>query len=182
MDLRLLMQVGRDIATHGVREPRYWFLDEITAVKDWPPEIKWLRDNTGFGDDCVVLTGSSAHDLTQATKELAGRRGSTTSSDRILLPMSFRAFCAAIGLVDPPQQPVIKASEFLGKHAERAVYELQPWLYDLVNAWELFLTVGGFPQAVNDHLIHGAVQEGLSNSLWNIVYGDAIKTAGFSAN
>lgn len=48
---------------------RYWFLDEITSVPAWPEAIKWLRDNTAFGDDCVVLTGSSARDLADAQKQ-----------------------------------------------------------------------------------------------------------------
>ena len=58
-ELRQLERVGRDQATAGVTGPRYWFLDEITAVPEWPSAMKWLRDNTELGSDCVVLTGSS---------------------------------------------------------------------------------------------------------------------------
>ena len=56
---------------------RYWFIDEITGIADgWPERVKWLRDNDSrFRTDTVVLTGSSAADLTGATKALAGRRG-----------------------------------------------------------------------------------------------------------
>ncbi|MCY3837511.1 MAG: hypothetical protein OXH09_02475, partial [Gammaproteobacteria bacterium] len=56
--------------------PRYWFFDEITGITDgWPERIKWLRDNDArFHTDTVVLTGSSASDLTAATRALAGRR------------------------------------------------------------------------------------------------------------
>ena len=46
-DLRQLVRVGRDQATRGVGDPRYWFLDEITAVDGWPQEIKWLRTTRG---------------------------------------------------------------------------------------------------------------------------------------
>ena len=100
-DLRRLVTAARDTLTRGVKEPRYWFLDEITSVPGWPEAIKWLRDNTHFGDDCVVLTGSSARDLADAQKQLAGRLGPATPSDRLLLPMSFRSFATAIGRLEP---------------------------------------------------------------------------------
>ena len=66
--------------------------DEITAAKsDWPQAIARLRDtNLAFKQDCVVLTGSSSRGLVEATKALAGRRGSAARSDRLLLPMGFR--------------------------------------------------------------------------------------------
>ena len=54
-ELRQVARVGRDQATAGIDGPRYWFLDEITAVQGWPSEIKWLRDNTAMRQDCVVL-------------------------------------------------------------------------------------------------------------------------------
>lgn len=91
-ELRQVARVGRDQATAGIDGPRYWFLDEITAVQGWPSEIKWLRDNTAMRQDCVVLTGSSSLDLDEARNELAGRRGGAGRSDRLLLPMSFRSF------------------------------------------------------------------------------------------
>ena len=73
---------------------RWWFIDEITSVSDgWPHRIKWLRDNDSrFGDDTVVLTGSSATDLGTAAGTLLGRRGDAASPDRVLLPMGFRTF------------------------------------------------------------------------------------------
>ena len=82
-DLQRLVAQGRDVLTRSVTEPRYWFLDEITSVPGWPAAIKWLRDNTDFGDDTVILTGSSASDLEEARKELADCRGPALDSDRI---------------------------------------------------------------------------------------------------
>lgn len=62
-DLQRLVSQARDVLTRSVEEPRFWFLDEITSVPEWPSAVKWLRDNTAFGDDTVVLTGSSARNL-----------------------------------------------------------------------------------------------------------------------
>ena len=122
-ELRQVERVGRNLATAGMRAPRYWFLDEITAVENWPSEIKWLRDNTEMKTDCVVLTGSSARDLDEARKELAGRRGAAESSDRLLLPMSFRTFCRQFRGGDLPPAPVIRAADFLGRGSQEAVAE-----------------------------------------------------------
>ena len=64
-DLERLVKMARTVATRSADEPRYWFLDEITAVSGkWWTTIKWLRDNdAGFRSDCVVLTGSSMRGL-----------------------------------------------------------------------------------------------------------------------
>jgi uncharacterized protein len=74
-DLQRLVSAGRGVLTRRLEGERYWFLDDITSVLGWPEAIKWLRDNTAFGGDCVVLTGSSARDLADAQKQLAGRLG-----------------------------------------------------------------------------------------------------------
>jgi uncharacterized protein len=180
-DLRALADRGRGIATRGVREPRFWFLDEITAVKgDWPNRIKWLRDNDPFGEDCVVLTGSSAHGLAEATKALAGRRGGASEPNLILLPMGFKDFCRVIG-VELPDTPSIRAKDFLRPEATAVVDELFPWSNQLIDAWEAYLQTGGFPQAVEDFIRHGEVESALVGSLWDVIHGEAIRSVQFSA-
>ncbi len=109
--------------------PRYWLLDEVTAVRGWSQTIKELRDqDTAFREACVVLTGSSARDLDQARKDLADRRGGVANSDRLLLPMGFRSFCRALGGLDelPPQ--VIRPKDCLTPQAEQAISALEPWM------------------------------------------------------
>ena len=102
--------LGRLASAAGQLTPvaaqRYWFIDEITGIADgWPERIKWLRDNSAaFRSDTVVLTGSSASDLSAATKALAGRRGTATTPDRFLLPMGFRAFATRTA---PSSQPTL---------------------------------------------------------------------------
>lgn len=180
-DLGRLVRVGRDVLTRGVDGPRYWFLDEITSVKGWPAAIKNLRDTTALAEDCVVLTGSAARDLDDARKELAGRRGPVRDSDRLLLPMSFRAFTRALGMADVPQLPAISARRFVERETEDAIHELIPWLDQLATAWELFVRVGGYPRAVTDQLNHGRVQPDFVNALWDVVSGDALRAADMPA-
>ena len=80
-DLARLVNAADQLTPAG---HRYWFIDEITSIRDgWPERVKWLRDNdAGFRTDTVVLSGSSAADLTAATKALAGRRGPGSVPDR----------------------------------------------------------------------------------------------------
>lgn len=129
-------------------ESRYWFLEEITAVKgDWPSRIKWLRDNDPLGEDCVVLTGSSMRGLDDAIRALAGRRGEVDSSDRVLLPMSFGDLCRALGIA-LPSTPRLRPMDFQRDVVDAVADQLHPWCNDLVDAWEIYLRVGGFPQGL----------------------------------
>ncbi len=176
-DLQRLVSAGREVLTRGVEGPRYWFLDEITSIPAWPEAVKWLRDNTAFGEDCVVLTGSSARDLSDAQKQLAGRLGSAGQPDRLLLPMGFRSFARAMGLGELPQSDPVSARDFMSGEVDGAVLELLPWLSQLMSIWELYLRVGGFPRAVSDQLTHGEVQEDFMRALWDVTAGEAVRGA-----
>jgi uncharacterized protein len=177
-DLRRLVTAARDTLTRGVKEPRYWFLDEITSVPGWPEAIKWLRDNTQLGDDCVVLTGSSARDLADAQKQLAGRLGPAEPSDRLLLPMSFRSFATAIGVSNLPEPEPVPPRDFIARSVDSALSELTPWLDELLSTWELYLRIGGFPRAISDYLAEGDVRAEFLKTLWDVVAGEAIRGAG----
>lgn len=177
-DLRRLVIAAREVLTRGVEGPRHWFLDEITSVPGWPEAIKWLRDNTALGDDCVVLTGSSARGLADAQKQLAGRLGDAARSDRLLLPMSFRSFAEAVGLHEPPQRAPVRARDFVSPAVDESLKALLPWLDSLLSTWELYLRVGGFPRAVGDQIAAGDVREDFLRALWDVTAGEAIRGAG----
>ncbi len=177
-DLQRLVNAGREVLTRGVEGARYWFLDEISSVPAWPEAIKWLRDNTAFGEDCVVLTGSSARDLADAQKHLAGRIGSAGHPDRLLLPMGFRRFARAMGLDGLPGPDPVRARDFMSSEIDAVCTELLPWLDTLLSTWELYLRVGGFPRAVTDQLAHGDVQEDFIRALWDVAAGEALRGAG----
>lgn len=179
-DLRRLQRVARKQLTRSVDAPRYWLLDEITAVRGWPEAVKWLRDNTGMADDCVVLTGSSARDLEEARKALAGRRGQTTDSDRLLMPMGFRSFCLSLG-TGLPELPTIEPRGFLSDDVDEAVDILLPWLDEVATLWEVYARIGGFPQAVSGYLARGDVDPAFAADLWDVIHGDALRRENFSA-
>lgn len=180
-DLSRLVPAARKVATGSETEPRYWFLDEITALSGkWWATIKWLRDNNaGFRDDCIVLTGSSMRGMDEGVKALAGRRGTAADSERLLLPMGFRAFFknASRARPLPDDDLYLDAWEAHAPKAAAALGQLVPWLEDLILSWEAFLQVGGFPRAVADFIHKSAVQPDFTNALWDVIAGDALRRA-----
>ena len=181
--------LGRLVNAAGQLTPaghRYWFIDEITGVKDgWPERVKWLRDNdAAFRADTVVLSGSSAADLTAATKALAGRRGLGGVPDRFLLPMGFRTFASlAEGAAQrgPPKDigPLAVAA-LTPRQIAHACQALAPWLDWLVSQWDAYLQVGGFPAALSAFLASRDAPEPLRRALLDIVHGDAFRKADWS--
>jgi predicted AAA+ superfamily ATPase len=178
-DLRRVFVVGRNL-TRVAQGPRYWMVDEVTAVKDWPAVIKDLRDDTELRDDCLVLSGSSAREFRKATKNLAGRWGGVHDSDRLLLPMSFRAFCRATGMDGVPELGPFQPSELMSRAARAAYDELEVWSDNLTQSWESYLLIGGFPRSVRDFLDHGDVQDDFINDVWDVIRGEAIRTTALS--
>ncbi|MGH9248485.1 MAG: ATP-binding protein, partial [Acidimicrobiales bacterium] len=55
--LRRALHLARDLTAPAADAPRYWLIDEVTAVAGWPAVIKAARDDTPFAFDTVVLTG-----------------------------------------------------------------------------------------------------------------------------
>lgn len=178
-DLRRLFVVAASLPRPN-STPRYWFLDEISAVTgDWPGIVKDVRDQTDARNDCVVLTGSSARGLQSATKALAGRRGEVTRPDRLLLPMTFRAYCSMSGRPFP-DAPRVDPADLKRPGTLVHLDELQFFANGLQLAWEQYLTVGGFPRAVSQSTREGDVSEGFVGALWDVVRGDAILQTGAS--
>lgn len=174
-DLRRLIAQGHSV-TRTLDGPRYWLIDEVTAVPGWSAVVKDMRDqHLGFREACVVLTGSSGRDLQQARKDLADRRGGVVDSERLLLPMSFRSFCGCVGGLESVPDAAVAPRDLLSLDSERAIFELEPWRSDLIDAWELFLAIGGFPRAVGEFVAGGAVSPGFVEGLWDVVIGDAIR-------
>ena len=66
--------------------PRYFFIDEITAVRDWHIAMKWLRDNTNARHHCSSATrrclvlGSCLSLRTTFSGQRGASRGRITST------------------------------------------------------------------------------------------------------
>lgn len=181
-DIRTLISGSTRTFLAGTTGTRYWFIDEISSVSgDWPNTIKSLRDNDpDFAADTVVLTGSSAARLHEVRKALAGRRGSVSNSDRTLLPMRFTDMVRAAA-TSLPEFPVTSPADLADIDLRERLGPLLPYLNDLVALWEVYLRVGGFPQAVASWRTTGDIDPSFTDTMWDVVYGDAIAGARFSA-
>ncbi len=167
------------VRSAGPEQPFYIFLDEIQRVPDWQQAIKHFHDTHRLGDDCVVLTGSSARDARAGSELLPGRRGRALDRDRLLLPMSFRDFVSA---VDPdvtlPLGDVTPAALADANQPSSTLREeltrprISAALARLVDLFELYARIGGFPGAVTDYLRTGDVEVATLTEMWDVLRGD----------
>ncbi len=175
-DLRRMLRLGRS-RFPAIVGPRFWFIDEISAIDDWHAIVKDERDSTAFREDCVVLTGSSSAGIQDGVANLAGRHGEPADAgDRLLLPMSFRSFCAVTGADAnvPPVRPLRPRDVFAD--APPLLEELQVFIPQLADAWENYLHVGGYPKAVASFMGTGDVAPAFVRDLWNVVRGEAFRS------
>lgn len=182
-----LVDIVRRGAAHwltGAPGERYWFIDEITGVRGaWPERIKRLRDGEpSFSVDTVVLTGSSSAEFERAGKLLAGRRN-TERSDRTLFQMGFVEVARALGH-DLPEAPGLRVADLgHGTAVGDVVSEYRPWIPTLVEAWDRFLEVGGYPQAAAAELRDpgsSTRHDHLTDALWDVIHGDAFEGSGLT--
>lgn len=176
-DLINLFEAARLLFPDLEASPRYFLIDEVTAIPEWQRGLKWVRDNTPAAADCIVATGSSARDIGAGSEHLAGRRGPDPGLDRLLLPMSFPEFarCAGFPLPEPSAIPF---AAFFAAEGRRACQEALVHIGTLPDAFEAYLLVGGFPQAVSDFRRTGRVSDGFARDLWDVVQSD-LRPVGF---
>ncbi len=161
-DLTRAIVIGRDLtrSVDSSSEPtrRIWLLDEITGIDGWTSALKFQRDNTAFGDDAVVCTGSSWSDTTEIERDLlAGRAGSTNARRlRLMHPMRFRDVLAATR-PQIPRPPGVAPWDLQSGTARTIAGDLEVFADELDLAWQAYLTSGGFPRGVAEHTRTGAV-------------------------
>lgn len=170
-DLINLFQAARQLYPDLADMPRYFLIDEVTSIPEWQRALKWLRDNTAIARDCIVATGSSARDVSAGSSYLAGRRGPDVGLDKLLLPFSFPEFakCAGYSVPSPPQLPL---EAFFSQDGRDACQEALVHIGTLVDAFEAYLLVGGFPQAIADFRQSAQVSDGFVRDLWDVAQAD----------
>lgn len=181
-DVTDIIRRGANAFLGGETGDRLWLLDEITGVHgEWPTAIKRLRDqHSSFSEDTVVLTGSSAAKFGRAKKWLGGRRA-TPDSNRVLFHMPFIEVLRALE-AEVPDPPGVRPDE-LGDpdRCEELIAEFRPWTSELIEGWDTYLRVGGYPQAVAAELDPaGHDPSVLDDALWDVIQGDALEDAGLT--
>lgn len=179
-DLRRIVKIAGDLAP-GYEGDRYWFFDEITYVDEWALVLKQLRDQTDLRTGTVVATGSSAAGLRQARGELGGREGAG-GGIRILLPMEFRDFVRELipELAAGLPTETLALQDVHSEAGARYFQSLAVFSDEVARAWERFLDIGGFPQAVADARSNVDVQPATARGVWNILTGDVLRVGAMS--
>lgn len=177
-DLINLFQAARLLFPDLVDNSRYFLIDEITSIPDWQRGVKWVRDNTAAATDCIVATGSSAGDIAAGTTYLAGRRGPEVGLDRLMFPLSFPEFVRCAGYT-VPKASTISFDGFYTETGRVACQEALVHMGILADAFEAYLLVGGFPQAIADFRQTARVSDGFSRDLWDVILSD-LRAAGLS--
>lgn len=147
----------------------YLFLDEITSVKDWNLELKYLSDVGITRRAAVVATGSSGVALRKKVDLLPGR--GIEGNEYYMKPLSFREF-------------VLQSTDYIRDHVETlelhkaldilkgiidredayitldsdlpriydAINIIAPYINELEYLFNIYLVTGGFPQSINSYL------------------------------
>lgn len=181
-DLRRVLTLGRELTRSvdsQVALRRVWLLDEISGIPGWSAVLKAARDQSSFGDDTVVATGSRwAENEDIAGNLLTGRAGKASGRRvRHVLPMTFRDFLAA-SRPDMVRPAVVHPVELQSRDVKAALEALRFDVdaYDL--AWQAYLTCGGFPRAVYEYERHGGVSETYLRDLASWLRSDIDSQAG----
>jgi predicted AAA+ superfamily ATPase len=158
-------------------ERRYVFIDEISLVPDWQNAIKQVID-LGWGRSTTfILTGSSAADIKRGTERLPGRRGKALKPDKVMMPLDFSEFvekCSEVPLdLDHYPLEVLLDEPNL---VEKLKSQTEVFLPRLSTICEQFLTIGGFPLAVECFLKKGEVSEDIVDTYWAVIRSDFEKT------
>ena len=130
-------------------------IDEITFIQDWEKTIKGIADEGHFRHGICIITGSDRVLLEEAATALPGRRGKINKVDFSLHPLSFRQF---IELVAKGALPVSQKN-----------------LSQLQSHFEKYQICGGFPKAINDLYMKGAISESTIQTYRHWIVGDFIK-------
>lgn len=180
-DLRRVLVLSRTLTASVDKPapvPRVWLFDEISSIAGWSAILKGARDNTAFGDDTVIATGSRWADGEDIEGNLlAGRSGQGTRRRRVLYPMTFREFVGAtqpdLGLPD-----VVHPADLQSEPVREVLESYALFVDELDLAWQAYLTTGGFPRAVAEHSQLGEVTDGFLADIEAWLHRDVEATAG----
>lgn len=157
------------------------FLDEISAVKNWQRGIKRLWDQGRLANCTVIATGSNTIDIKMSSEKLPGRRGTSNDTlDKIMLPMKFSEFAAAIDsdvkdLLEDCHLVSVRVRHALLKkilEMDSDIEQLRSYVPVLNRHLKDYLLTGGTPRVVNEYLSTNSIGEGTFKVYLDAILGD----------
>ena len=151
-------------------------LDELTFVRGWANVVAHLHEHDrDFRRATVILTGSSAHDLTDSAGILHGRRGpSKRILDRLHAPMTFRDYVAARAPQAVPAD-LLRLEDLLSPQGRQVVAVASLRTAELTQYLGEYSLCGGLPAPVRDMLQDRQVAEATTLALWRGLAADIRK-------
>ena len=146
----------------------YIFIDEITSIKDWNLELKYIADSGILEKARILATGSCSSALRRKGELLPGR--GLEGNEYHMKPLSFRDFVlqttdqviSTIGEAEL-RNSLKKLLSILEKtsynlEAElsqlfKALHQIAPFKQELDYLFNLYIRYGGYPFVVNDYLL-----------------------------
>lgn len=154
-------------------ERKYIFIDEISLVHDWQYAVKQAID-LGWGRSTTfILTGSSAVDIKRGAERLPGRRGRVSQADKVLVPLDFKEFVDKCSEAPTNFEHASLSALFEEPNLiEKLKSQTQVYLPRLTALFEQFLTVGGFPLAVECFLRKGELSPDIVETYLSVIRSD----------
>ncbi len=161
--VRLLADTLKEMPSTGLR---YLLLDEVTYIRDWDKGIKYLADTGMLENVVMLLTGSDLVIIKEARMRFPGRRGTATTVDFHLYPLSFL-------------ETVKLKKRFSANTLDRLMNaEIKPSsrsLDRLYEEFDLYLIHGGFLTAINDMARHKRILAATFATYSDWIRGDVLK-------
>lgn len=146
-------------------------LDEITFPKEWYRSIKSLVDAGALKNDVLVLTGSTSLLVKREAETFPGRRGK--GKDFTMLPLSFRNFIKVADAGLYSRLPSLKSLE--EDEIRRRTAVCLPFLDELNELFEKYMSCGGFPLSVESFLTGGVVERSVHEAYLAWLKNDVAK-------
>jgi predicted AAA+ superfamily ATPase len=148
-------------------EESYIFLDEITFLKDWNLELKYIADSGIIGRCTIVATGSSAVGLREKGELLPGR--GVEGNESYIKPLSFRQFVLHALEYLPAHMKskefqdslerlrlkLLKSQIDLASDMEitaQAIDSITPFRKEIQYLFKIYVISGGIPAIINRYL------------------------------
>ena len=178
----------------------YIFIDEITSIKDWNLELKYVSDSGILEKARILATGSCSSALKRKGELLPGR--GLEGNEYHMKPLSFRDFVLqttdhVISTIGDAEfrDSLIKLWSILKKTScsleaglgqlFKALHHIAPFKRELDYLFNLYLRYGGYPFVVNDYLLKKlqseqrqssfSINPKLSEALMRDIIGDITK-------
>ena len=161
--VRLITETLDEMPSTNVR---YLLLDEVTYIRNWDRGVKYLADAGILENVILFLTGSGSVIIKEARMRFPGRRGTASTVDFHLHPLSF---------LETLRLKKRFAVEELEQLVNPKIEPTTPSVDKLYEEFDMYLIHGGFLTAINDMARHKRIMPATFSTYSDWIRGDILK-------